>query len=208
MTSTEITTLLLIAQASITFLIAFRAFFLYFRVRSDLLFILAMSMLTIALVGVLGLIGDNYFASTFHTKWYRYAAQIVSYSFIFLCSVHNSESYMRKVKWWQLIFTALLLGALFLIPLLPQLANPPVEATVSSLRAVICFVICMNYAALFTKKETRFSFLMGLAFLLICFGIATTTPWYFEPQVVLYLYVGDGMRTVGLITLLVAFLVG
>ncbi|MBV9230176.1 MAG: hypothetical protein JOZ18_12750 [Chloroflexi bacterium] len=207
MTPTQITTLLLVGQAFITFLIAVRAFFLYARVRSDLLFILAVSMSTIALVGLLGIIGDNYVTS-FSTKWFRYTAQIVSYTFVFLCSVRSSEDYLRRVKQWQLVFTVLLVGMLLLAPLLPQLANSTLEAVVSSLRSVVSFIICLNYAVIFMQKETRFSFLMALAFMLITFGIWITTPWYFQQTLVTYLYVGDSMRTVGLITLLLAFLFG
>jgi hypothetical protein len=208
MTPTEITSLLLIGQASITFLIALRAFFLYARVRSDLLFILAVSMSTIAFVGVIGLVGDNYFAHSFSTKWFRYTAQIVSYTFVFLCSLRSSEEYLHQVKQWLLVFIALLMVMLFLTPLLPQLANPTLEASVSSLRSVISFAICLSYAIIFMDKQTRFSFLMALAFLLITFGIAITAPWYFQQTLVLYLYVGDTMRTIGLITLLLAFLFG
>jgi hypothetical protein len=207
MTSTQITTLLLIAQASITFLISLHAFYLYSKTRNDLLFILGMSMSTISFVGVVGLIGDNYFASSFSTKWFRYTAQVVSYTFIFLCSVRGSVNYLRRVKQWQLLFMAPLLVMLFLTPLVPQLSNPMIEASVSFLRSVICFIIFLNYATLFMKKETRFSFLMGLAFLLISFGIAITTPWYFEKAIVLYLYVGDGMRTLGLMTMFITFLI-
>ncbi|HEV2661351.1 MAG TPA: hypothetical protein VGU68_12165 [Ktedonobacteraceae bacterium] len=208
MTSTEITNLLLIAQASISLLIALRAFSRYARSGNDVLFILGMSMGIIAIVGVIGLIGDNYFVGQFSTKWFRYAAQVVSYAFIFLCSLRSAVKYMHLVKRWQMIFAALLLVLLFLTPQLPQFSNPGVEASVSFLRAVICFAICLTYAGIFMQKETRFSLLMGLAFLLISFGIAVTTPWYFEQARVLYLYVGDSMRTTGLVVLFVAFLVG
>jgi hypothetical protein len=105
------------------------------------------------------------------------------------------------------ICAVFLLVMLLLTLQLPPLSNPTVEASVSFLRSVICFAICLNYATIFMQKETRFSFLMSLAFLLISFGIAVTTPWYFEQARVLYLYVGDGMRTTGLVTLFVAFLV-
>ena len=208
MTSTEITNLLLIAQASISLLIALRAFNRYSRSGNDLLFILGMSMGIIAIVGVIGLIGDNYFVGRFSTKWFRYAAQVVSYAFIFLCSLRSAVKYIHLVKRWQLICAALLLVLLFLTPLLPQFSNPRVEASISFLRAVICFAICLNYAGIFMQKETRFSLLMGLAFLMISFGIAVTTPWYFEQARVLYLYVGDSMRTTGLVMLFLAFLVG
>ena len=205
MTSTQITNILLIAQASIAFLIALRAFGRYLRSHNDLLFVLGTSMGIIALVGIIGLIGDNYFAGKFSTKWFRYTAQVVSYSFIFLCSLRSSANYMHLVRRWQLICIGLLLVMLCLTPLLPQLSSPLIEAPVSFLRAVICFAICLSYASIFMQKETRFSLLMSLAFLLISFGIAVTTPWYFEKASVLYLYVGDGMRTTGLMVLLLTF---
>ncbi len=207
MTSTEITSLILIAQATVTLLISLRAFSLYSWTRKDLLFILGVSMGTIAVVGVIGLIGDNYFAGKFSTKWFRYTAQIVSYTFIFLCAIRSSEKYLRRLKRWQLFFTVLLLAMLLLTPLVPQLSNPLVESSVSFLRAVICFAIGLTYASFFIGKETRFSFLMSLAFLLIAFGIAITTPWYFMKTDLLYLYVGDGMRTIGLFVLLLTYLV-
>lgn len=208
MTSTEITTLLLVAQATIAFLISFRAFSQYFHTRHDLHFILGVAMGTIAVVGVIGIIGDNYFASSFSTKWFRYLAQMVSYTFIFLASLRTSESYLRRVAQWQLIFVAFLVIALFLVPLTPQFANLRVEALVSLLRGVICLVICGNYMRFFLQKGTRFSFLMGLAFLLISVGIAITTPWYFQQTQLIYLYVGDTTRTVGLLTMLLAFFIG
>lgn len=212
--STQITTVLLIIQATVTFLISVRAFALYPKTRSPLLFIVGMSMGMITFVGVVGIIGDNYnatyFDGHFTTKWFRYLAQIVSYAFIFLSSLRTSERYLRHVRIWQWIFTVLLLATLALIPFVPQIqfTSPTIEASVSLLRGVITFVIFLNYVMIFMRKESRFSFLMGLAFLLIAFGIAITTPQYFEKDMVLYLYVGDSVRTLGLITLLVAFYAG
>jgi hypothetical protein len=207
MTSTQITTVLLIGQATITLSIALRAFSLYSWTRKNLLFILGMSMGMIAAVGIIGLISDNYFAKSFSTKWFRYTAQIVSYTFLFLCAINSSEKFIQRVKQWQLLFIGLLAVMLLLTPLLPQFANPLVEASVSFLRAVICFIICLTYVSLFMKKETRFSLLMALSFLLISFGIALTTPWYFEPATVLYLYIGDTMRTAGLLLLLITYFI-
>lgn len=208
MTSTTITTLLLIAQATITLLISFRAFFLYTRTRHDLQLILGIAMGTIAAVGVIGIIGDNYFANLFSTKWFRYTAQIVSYSFILLASLHTAERYLRRLVQWQLLFLAFLTVALFLIPLTPQLADARIEATVSLLRGVICLLICVNYTRFFFQKGARFSFLMALAFLLISVGIAVTTPWYFQKAQLIYLYTGDTTRIVGLLTMLLTFFWG
>jgi len=213
-TETQITTVLLIFQVAVTFLISVRAFYLYPKTRNPLLFIVGMSMGMITFVGIVGIVGDNYnatvFAGHFTTKWFRYLAQIVSYTFIFLSSVRTSERYLRNVRIWQWIFTVLLLATLAAIPFIPQIqiTDPAIDASISSLRAVVTFVIFLNYVVIFMGKESRFSFLMGLAFLLIAFGIAITTPQYFEKSMVLYLYVGDSVRTLGLITLLIAFYAG
>jgi len=207
MTSTEITSLLLIAQAAITLLISIRAFALYSWTRKDLHFILGTSMGTIAVVGVVGLVGDNYFAHTFSTKLFRYAAQLVSYTFLLFCAIRSSEQFLRWIKRWQFFFIGLLLVMLAVTPLLPSISSPLIDASTSFLRAIVCFAICLTYASLFMKKETRFSFLMALSFLLIAFGIAITTPWYFSPTTVLYLYIGDGMRTVGLLTLFITYFI-
>ncbi|HEY0756966.1 MAG TPA: hypothetical protein VGD98_23645 [Ktedonobacteraceae bacterium] len=205
MTSTQITILLLVAQVAITFLIAFRAFARYFQTRHDLYLILGIAMGTIAIVGVVGIVGDNYFASSLNTKWFRYSAQVVSYTFIFLASLRASEGYLRRVVQWELICVALLAGALFLTPVTPALGNARVEALVSLSRGVICFIICLNYIRFFLQKGTRFSFLMGLAFFLISVGIAITTPWYFQQTKLLYLSIGDTTRTVGLFIMLLTF---
>jgi hypothetical protein len=162
----------------------------------------------IAIVGVIGIIGDNYLAASVSTKWFRYSAQVVSYSFIFLATLRTSQGYLRRVAQWEMIFAALLVGALFLTPLTPQLTNARVEAVVSLLRGVICFIIFVNYTRFFLQKGARFSLLMGWAFLLIAVGIAITTPWYFEPTELIYLYVGDVTRTVGLLIMLLTFLLG
>ena len=159
-------------------------------------------------VGVIGIIGDNYFASSFSTKWFRYFAQIVSYTFIFLASLRTSGGYLRRVAQWELIFVALLVVALLLIPLTPQLANSRVEAIVSLSRGIICFIICVSYMCFFLQKGTHFSFLMGAAFLLISVGITITTPWYFQQTQLAYLYAGDTIRTAGLLTMLLAFFIG
>src|SRR5579859_4283815 len=140
-TETQITTVLLIFQVAVTFLISVRAFYLYPKTRSPLLFIVGMSMGMITFVGIVGIVGDNYnatlFGGHFTTKWFRYLAQIVSYSFIFLSVLHTSERYLRHIRIWQWIFTLLLLAILCMIPFVPQIqiTNPSIEAIVSSLRA-------------------------------------------------------------------------
>jgi len=68
---------------------------------------------------------------------------------------------------------------------------------------VIAFFL--NYAIIFMDKETRFSFLMSLAFLFIAFGIWLYTMKFLVPHSLSFDYVGDSIRIVGLVTLLKAW---
>jgi hypothetical protein len=176
MNSKEVTDLLLAIQATITLLISLRAFFLYSRSRSEIVFSLGLSMGVIALGGVTGLIGDLLFkGNAFNTFWFRYIGQTVSYLFIFMSTLQGAERYMQRLKRWHLVATALLLVLLVLTPLLPTNTNTMLTALLSGSRAVVCFIIFLNYIVIFYSKETRFSFLMSLAFLLITVGITVYT---------------------------------
>ncbi len=68
---------------------------------------------------------------------------------------------------------------------------------------VIAFFL--NYSIIFMDKETRFSFLMSLAFLFIAFGIWLYTMKFLVPHSLSFDYVGDSIRIVGLVTLLKAW---
>ncbi len=95
MNSTQITDLLLVIQAVITLFISLRAFSLYARTGSDMLFSLGLSMGVIASGGIIGLISDIYLNGAFNTFWFRYIGQTVSYLFIFLSTLRGSEPYRR-----------------------------------------------------------------------------------------------------------------
>jgi uncharacterized membrane protein len=102
----------------------------------------------------------------------------------------------------------LLLVLLFLTPFIPTSSNPTTLAILSGSRSVICFIICLNYADIFISKETRFSFLMSLAFLLITSGISIYTMKFIVPHSLSFDYVGDSIRIIGLVTLLIALFIG
>ncbi len=209
MNSKQITDILLVIQATITLLISLRAFYLYSRTRSDALFSVGLSMGVIALGGLTGLLGDTLLAkSGFNTLWFRYIGQTVSYFFIYLTALRSSGRYIHHLKRWHLIATALLLGLLFLTPLIPTSSNPFTLAIRSGSRSVVCFAIFLNYAIIFMDKETRFSFLMSLAFLFIAFGIWLYTMKFLVPHSLSFDYVGDSIRIVGLVTLLTALFIG
>jgi hypothetical protein len=209
MNSKQLTDILLAIQATITLLISVRAFYLYYRMRSDALFSIGLSMGVIAVGGICGLIGDTLLVSSyFNTLWFRYIGQTVGYLFIYLTSLRSLKRYSGRLKQWHLIATALLLVLLFLTPFIPTSSNPTTLAILSGSRSVICFIIFLNYADIFMSKETRFSFLMSLAFLLITLGISIYTMKFIVPHSLSFDYTGDSIRVVGLVTLLIALFIG
>jgi hypothetical protein len=205
--STQITDILLVIQAMITLFISLRAFSLSARTRDDMLFSLGLSMGVIALGGAVGLISDIYLNGAFNTFWFRYTGQTVSYLFIFLSTLRGSERYRRGLKRWHVFATGLLM-VLLLTPVIPTHPSATVQTVLSGSRAVVCFIIFFRYVSIFFTKETRFSFLMGFAFLWITWGIVIYSLKFTLPNPLLLDYVGDSVRIVGLAILLAAFFLG
>jgi hypothetical protein len=209
MHSHELTDVLLVIQIIITLLISVRAFSHYFKTKSDILFSVGLSMSTIAVGGICGLLGDTLLAnSSFNTLWFRYIGQTVSYLFIFLIGLPHVERYIQHLKRWHVLITVLLLGLLVGASYIPASSDPIVLTVLSGSRSIVCFAILLNYAAIFVTKQTRFSFLMGQAFLFITVGIWIYTMEFLLPHFVYLDYVGDSIRIVGLVILLVALFVG
>ena len=209
MSSKEITDLIIAIQAVITLFISLRAFYLYFKMRSDTLFIVGVSMAVIGIGGITGLIGDFLLTgSAFNTFWFRYIGQTVSYLFIFLISLPGAEGHLRALRRWNLIATALLFVLLFLTPVLPPIPGAALTEVLSGARGVVCLAVFFNYYfVVYSMKGTRFSFLMCAAFLLIAAGIAVYTIKFSTPNPLPYDYVGDSVRAVGLLLMLAAFFV-
>ncbi|MBV9229800.1 MAG: hypothetical protein JOZ18_10845 [Chloroflexi bacterium] len=208
MNSTQITDILLVIQATITLFISLRAFSLFVRMGDDTLFTLGLSMGVIALGGMIGLISDLFLGGTFNTFWFRYIGQTVGYLFIFLSTLRGSEHYRRVLKGWHMIATGLLLLLLLLTPLIPVHPSAITQTALSGSRGLVCFIIFFQYVSIFFSKETRFSFLMGLAFFAITCGIIIYTLQFTLPDPLLLNYVGDSVRILGLATLLAAFFLG
>ncbi len=108
---------------------------------------------------------------------------------------------------WHVAASALLLILMLLAPVLPpEFPDPAVTKSIlSGSRGLICFIIFYYYALAFMEKETRFSLLMGAAFLMLCFGYSIIIPKYIQPNDALDRG-GDLIRIAGLITLLFAVL--
>lgn len=210
MNSKELTDLIIGFQAVITFCISMRAFFLYYKSRRDILFIVGLSMAVIFLGGVAGIIGDYLLTSgSFNTFWFRYIGQVVSYLFIFSISLPGVERHMRFLKRLNIVATAAMLLMLALTPVLPPISSVTLMEVLSGARGVVCLGIFFNYYfVLYSMKGTRFSLLMCLAFLLITVGITTYTIKFSVTNPLPYDYVGDSIRAAGLVLMLIAFFVG
>ena len=152
--------------------VAIRAFAIYRKTFSHRLLILAICMTIIALTAAAGFTGDNVTSISLNVDWFNYIGQTVSFLFIFLSLLLSRERSLRILVGWLIVACVPLLALLFLAPVLPpDFPNPVVTKTLlSGSRGVICALIFFYYMLAFTTKETRFSFLMGSAFLLLSVG--------------------------------------
>lgn len=207
--------ILLYLQAFIGLLIAARAFYLYTRNRSDDLFILGIAMTTIAIGSVSGFIADNFFASSTHrfggiynVLWFEMGGQTINFFFIFLSTFQNSDGNLSNLKRWQLIVTALLVLVALATPIIPPFPSPNDQAILSNTRSLMCFIIFARYSYFFFSKESRFSFLMALAFFLLTFGIIIVTAQFYPNGPIIDIYIGYALRISGFIILFLAFWIG
>lgn len=208
MSANLIPNLLAIVLFFCSLFIALRAFYIYNQGRNSRLFILGLSMGMIALTAAADFVSGNVTNVTMNTDWFLFIGQSVSLLFILLSLLRSSDSYLRGLMLWQVCISALLLGLLLFSPALPAFPNIGIEATLSGLRSFICFGIFFCYVAAFLKKETRFSLLMGLSFLLLALGYLIIFQKYLVSNEGFFDNLGDITRMVGLIILLVAILVG
>ena len=186
--------------------ISLRAFSLYFRTRNSRLFVLGLSMGIISVTAIASYIGDNITTITFNVKWFQYISQTISFLFILLSLLRNSEDYQRMIVRWYIFASLLILLLVVLTPVLPaDFPNPAVTKTLlSGSRAVTCFAIFFYYTAAFMNKESRFSLLMSGAFLFLSFGYWMAIPKYFGPGMEQLDQMGDIVRIIGLVLLLTA----
>jgi len=189
--------------------ISIRALYLYMQSRTRRLFILGLSMGVIALTAIAGFAGDNITSVNLNVDWFNYIGQSVSFLFILLSFLSSSDDYLRPLMRWHVLASALLLILLLLATVLPDFPNPAVTKTVlSGSRGLMCAIIFFCYVSAFMSKETRFSFLMGAAFLLLSTGYFIIVPKYSSPAFDSLDQLGDITRITGLVTLLVAVLLG
>lgn len=188
--------------------IALRAFYVYSQSRNARLFILGLSMGIISLTAAADFLSSNLTNVTLNTDWFLFIGQSVSLLFIFLSFLNSSDSYLRGLMIWHVCISALLLGLFLLSPALPDFPNTALKAALSGSRSLICFGIFACYASAFLKKETRFSFLMGLSFLMLALGYLVIFQKYLVTNSFLFDNIGDVTRMVGLVILLFTVFMG
>ena len=190
--------------------ISIRAFYLYVQTRGRRVFILGLSMGVISLTAAAGFLGDNVTTINLNVDWFNYIGQTISFLFILLSLVSNSDEYLRGLMRWHFVISLLLLLLFFLAPVLPaEFPDPAFTKTfLSGSRGLICGVIFFYYFCAFLSKETRFSLLMSVAFLFFCAGYLIILPKYSVPGLDLLDRMGDITRICGLVTLFINVLQG
>jgi hypothetical protein len=194
--------------AAVCLSISLRALFLYSQLRSPRLFILGLAMGLVALAAAADFASGFMTSIPFNIDWFLFLGQAISFGFIFLSLLRSSDHYLRHLILWQIISTSLVLFLLFLAPVLPDFPSTTIRVLLSGSRAVGCFLIFGYYASAFVSKETRFSLMISASFLLLSIGYALILPHYLLPHQEGLDYLGDGMRIVGLMILMAAYVKG
>lgn len=206
LTSNVVQNFLAVLLFLIALFVSIRAFIVYAQTNSPRLFVLAVSMGIISLTAAADFFSSNVQGVTLNTDWFLYIGQAVSLLFILLSFMSNSDSYFQGLTRLQLLVSALLIGLLLLSPTLPAFPQTALRAILSGSRGLICFGIFFYYASAFMAKRTRFSLLMGIAFLFLAFGYTVLVQQYFVLNAGQFDSIGDLIRMVGLIALLFAVL--
>jgi hypothetical protein len=188
--------------------IALRAFYIYNKARNPRLFVLGLSMGVIALTAAADFSSTNFTNGTLNTNWFLYVGQAVSLLFILLSFLSSSDRYLRGLMIVHVCCSALLFGLLLFSPSLPDFPSVAFRAGLSASRSFICFGIFFCYVFAFFKKETRFSFLMGLSFLLLALGYLILVQKYFVATPDVFDHAGDITRMVSLTILFITMLIG
>ncbi len=193
----------------VTFLfVSLRAFYLYIQIRNSRLFVLGLSMGVIALTIAVDVIRNTVSVIHLNTDYFLYCGQAISFLFIFLSILFESENLLYWLMRWHIIISFLLLESLILSPFVPDSLNPVIRILLSGSCSIICFVIFFYYFGIFLRKGTRFGLLMVISFMLLSFGYLMTLPMSIFPDQDILDYMGDIVRVFGVVTMMVGFAVG
>jgi hypothetical protein len=190
-------------------ILAIRAFSMYALSRSDTLFILGFAMSSIAVAVFMSNIGDAHLVP-YNTQWARYICSSSAALFIFLCCIVKSREQLKRVKRAQVMVGAVCVVVIVLTPVLPPFSSPLIPATLNNIRTAIYGAALIRYAYLYILKESRFSLIMALGFLLLVTGFILVTPQLLDPNptTAALNIIGSFVRIFGYSSLLVAYSFG
>jgi hypothetical protein len=188
----------------VCFIIAIRAFYVYYLSKSDVIFIIGLSMTDIGVSVIVGYLQDIHFiAWNAHLSWY--IGTILGVLFLVLGSWAHSYHDIATLKRWLIVLTALYFVQTLLTPFMPQFSNPYQPAVLNITRSTIALIGAGRYLILYFSKRTRFALLMCFAFLLIGSGFSVLTPYLFNATLANFLTLGYSLRIVGYSVLLTAY---
>ena len=203
----DINGLLLICLSILCLAISVYVFYKYSLTMSDALFSLGLSMGTIAIAIFCGYANQlSLWGMTLNVGWLWYAGTSIALCFMFLNSIVTSNEQLHLVKNWHVIVTIVFLVLLLLTPTFPAFPNALTPAFLNLLRPFFCALAFCRYVMLYISKETRFSLVMSIAFLLLGVGFAMVTPQLLDPSFVLITAIGAMVRIIGYGTLVFAYI--
>ncbi|MEO8970280.1 MAG: hypothetical protein ABI406_01630 [Ktedonobacteraceae bacterium] len=197
-----------VALFTISAVISLRAFYIYSLARNPRIFILGLTMATLALTAIADFASSNITSIALNTDWFLFIGQAASFLFIFLSLMSSSNKYLQRLMLWNIGVSTLLLALLLFSTTLPNFPNTTIKILLSGSRSVFCFGIFFAYVSAFVKKETRFSLLMSVSFLLLSLGYLMIAQQFLTTNQLLFDNIGDITRLIGLIILLIAIIAG
>jgi hypothetical protein len=187
--------------------ITIRAFYIYSLSRSDMLFVLGLSMASISLGTFIGSAGTlHLISSSWNAEWTRAFGACSGGLFIFLSSLVQSQEQLQRLRRWQIATAAVFILVILLTPLYPSFSNPWIPTFLYTCRIIIYTLALIRYVSLYQSKSTPFSFIMCLAFSLLVIGFILNLPGLFQPTHFALLTITGGIvRIFGYSTLLFAY---
>jgi hypothetical protein len=209
MTISEIANLMTIPIGIVCLFISLRAFYIYNLSRSDMVYVLGLSMACIAGGTFLGTVGDAHIAgNTLNTDWGRAYGACCGGLFIFLSSLASSHKQMQQLKRWQVLAVIVFVIVVLLTPLYPPAKSPPIAFALNACRMVIYTCAFMRYFTLYLSKGTRFSLIMWSAFLILLIGYALNIPGILQGGLALVTIIAATVRITAYLTILAAYSIG
>jgi len=209
MAISDIANLMSIPVGIVCLFISLRAFYIYNLSRSDMVYVLGVSMASIATGIFLGAVGDLHIAgNTLNMDWSRAYGSSCGGLFIFLSSLVSSQKQMQQLKHWQTLAIVLFVFVVLLTPLYPPDKSPPIAIPLNVSRMVIYSCAFVRYFTLYLSKGTRFSLIMWLAFLLLFIGFGLNIPGVLQAKLAFVTIIAATVRITAYLTILTAYSVG